>query len=107
MAEAVRVVCRCRPARSELLRGHGQGGFDGRTDEEKAAGKVKIAVKKPPNAKEKRQSTGSLAVQQTHSLDNFGVKFGPDGKSISVFEQSAVSNREGDGRWRGVVVMEE
>jgi hypothetical protein len=101
MSESVRVVCRCRPARSELLRGHGQGGFDGRTDEEKAAGKVKIAVKKP-NVKEKRQSTGNLAVQQTHSLDNFGVKFGPDGKSISVFEQSAVSRAgRGGGEGRG------
>ena len=94
-AEAVRVVCRCRPARSDLLRGHGQGGFDGRTDEEKAAGKPKSATKRPVIPLAKRSSNGQpLATQQHHSLDSLlGIKFGADGKSISVIEQaSSVGN---------------
>ena len=93
--EAVRVVCRCRPARSDLLRGHGQGGFDGRSDEEKAAGKVKSATKRSTAPIPKRPSSGlPLATQQHHNLDSLlGIKFGPDGKSISVIEQSsAVGN---------------
>ena len=97
--EAVRVVCRCRPARSDLLRGHGQGNSDGRTDEEKAAGKVKSASKRAtvPIPSSKRSSTiggQPLATQQHHSLDTLlGIKFGADGKSISVIEQgSSVGN---------------
>ena len=92
----MRVVCRCRPARSDLLRGHGQGGFDGRTDEEKAAGKPKPNTNKrstlPPSSK--RASTTNLATQQHHNLDALlGIRFAPDGKSISVIEQaSSVGN---------------
>ena len=94
MSEAVRVVCRCRPARHELLRGHGQGGFEGRSDEEKLQGKVKVSVKKPSSTSSsapssKRQSTTNLATQLAHSLDGLGVRFHPDGKSLSVLEQAA------------------
>ena len=89
-AASVRVVCRCRPVRSELLRGHGQGGSDART-EDAAAGKAgKVSVKKPPTGREKRQST-QLSTQQMHNIDNLGIKFGPDGKSITVLEQASVS----------------
>ena len=103
------MVCRCRPARNELIRGHGQGGFEGRSDEEKAAGKVKVAPKKASLvvAKEKRNSTTpststpSLAVQAHHSLEGMGVKFHPDGKSLTVMETaSSVGNTKESSRPR-------
>ena len=91
-AEAVRVVCRCRPARHELLRGHGQGGSEGRSDDEKggAGVKVKVTSKKPPLPSSKRSSLNPLAVQQPHSLDSLlGVQFGGDGKTLTVMEAAA------------------
>lgn len=89
MAEAVRVVLRCRPPRSELLKGRGQGGDEIRPSKQSiTSGRKSTSAVNSRRSSGVPQSINQSGNQSNQSSGELGLKFHPDGKSVSVVEPS-------------------